>query len=1243
MKVVKELTHGILLNYFSIRDQSQLVVSVLTFFDLEAPDAPLSEQEMWRFVPLELGDNSVLDAAMPKPRAEVLLRAKCFSPLGAPRPVAQAGFRVGKIAKSLNVFGPRFWERGAGGMAITDPRPFSVIDLEWRNAFGGPGFERNPLGRGITSVTSASGASVLELPAVEDPAHLIGAPGDRPAPAGFMPLDQTWPQRRAKAGTYDQKWLQEHWPYFPEDMNWTFFNTAPEDQQQDAFFQGGEAVALINMHPRRQLVETRLPNLRQRVFVNQFKDLKAPEQDPLFREVQPHLDTVWLFPHALRGILVHRAVLAVADEEALDVKHLFLVTEPSQETPKSLEHYLEVLNKRLDRSAQVDMSQMDAAMAQAAQDLKQVQDIPKALAHSLAVAQGKAPNAAISPQNAAAGCLSLLGQSQTRLQDAEKQLSEVKAQFGHLVKIDLAPLARARQSFEKLKASIGQQMAKADALTAKAGQVKAQMQSKVLTALDRPETRPLKEQAQARMAPPVQDLWQQQALALVRQGRYDLSLDHERGAALRRLGLRPVTLKRAMIGVIPQELTFIPEAWGLDPAPPTPLPAGLVLATHDGPHITRLSVRPGPLEKSADDLTIPGSREVVFAAGLAPGKTVVRVADPLEVWLVEQDAGDYVGAAALAKPDSPVDPPTADLLKTAPRLLIVIYAKDAAARDQEFAPWRAAYPQAQMLPLPEKSAILDAHQKGVSIEEWIMAALGPDQTAQESPFRAKKGDQAAGLTLPMVDAKGLCQAFGDGMQAKMGPMLDRSEALKRELPQQMTAAIEKARDQLRKDGLATHGIDPQACFTPPPPAAPKPEGFMAGLDLAPKYAHTRQALEKAGQMTPERAAALDAQQAKMTRLLETSKTRWAEGKTKLPGAQGGFAFPDWAKKQLAEFHIDPDDQEEMSREKVISRHADGISLKGKRLDGLDLSDLDLSGADLRGAQMQKTVLKGTCLDGADLSGALAQGADFSGASFKNGRAVKSFLSESCFAQAHLSGTDFSQALLKAADLTGADLTGCTLVRTLLEGTGLKGAKLSAVQAAKGYFMSADLSGADFSNAEAPKAVFHRATLTQVNFSGSNLSKAIFWDAQADQATFKECNLQNARFGGTASVRQGDFSGAELARASLIDADLCESRFGGAHFERSYLRNCNLSKADLAGVKARRTFFHRTNLEGADLAGANLFQGSLRKARLVNADLSKANLYGAELYRAVVGHTRFDEANLKMTLLNKRVELLDDPK
>lgn len=1240
MKVVKELIHGLLINQFSIREKAHLVVSVLTFFDLETPDTPLSEQDMWRFVPQELGEKAVLDAAMPKPRAEVLLSAKCFAPEGVPRPASQVSFQVGQVSKTLNVFGPRFWERRTTGMTITDPQPFNTIDLNWQNAFGGPNFELNPLGRGIEPAKTEADTMVTELPAVEAPAYPIGAPGDRPAPAGFMPIDQTWPQRRTKTGTYDQKWFREHWPYFPEDMDWTFFNTAPEDQQQETFFQGGETVELTNMHPQRQQIRSSLPCLRQRVFIHQFKDISAPDKGLLFREAQTKLDTVWLFPHAMKGILIHRAVLEVADEEALDVKHLFMVTESPDEAPKGLEHHLAELNKRLDRSVQIDMSQMDAAKSKAAEAMKRVRDIPKTLAHRLAVAQGKAPKASISIENAAVRSLATLEQSQARLVEAGQRIEELKAKFGHMVKIDLTPLAKAGERLEQLKDTVRKQVAKAEALTQKAHAVKGKMQKRVLDALDRHETQQFIPQVQEQMAPPARELWPEQALALVKQGRYDLSLDRKRMTALRRLGLRPAALKRAMLAANPREMTFVPVEWGLDPGPAEILPAGLVLVAHEGAKITRLAIRPASLVDASYDVSVPGSAETAFSTGLAPGKPAVRVADPLEAWLVEQDAGDYVGALALPRPETALDEATTDLLKNTPRLLVTLYSTDPAGREQEFAAWRDAYPQAEPLPLPEKSAIFDAHEKGVSLEEWIVAALGPDHTpfvSEESPFRAKKGAEAGGIDIPSVDAKGLVQAFRDGMMEKMGPAIERAEALKQELPRRMDEAVEQAKLQLKRAGL-----DPEAHLLPRA-KAPKPEGFMDGLDVAGKFAQIRKTLETAGQLTPERAAELEADEAKMSRLVETSKARWEAGRSKLAetGNKPAFTFPQWAREMLAPLHIDPDDREKMTREKVIERHANGINLKGKNMGGLDLSGLDLSGADLRGAQMEKTSFAGSNLDGADLSATIAEGADFSGASFKNGKAVKALLGKAALKEANLSGTDFSKALLKEADLSRADLSGAILERTLLEGATLNGANLTGAKASRGYFMGADLTGAGFSNAEAVHAVFHRATAANVDFSGTNLDKALFWEARADQTVFNGSSLRNTRFGGGTSMKNGDFTDADLERASMMDADLSGSDFRGSRFERSFLRNCDLSRADLSGITAKRTFFHRTNLEGANLSGANLFLGSLRKARLVNADMSGANLYGAEMYRAVVGNTDFKEANLKMTLLNKRVELLDD--
>ena len=138
MKTIKEHTHGLLLNYFGLDGKYYLAVSMLTFFGFDHPDEPLKEQEMWPFVQGELGNETIFDQAMPKPKAEVLLRAKCFAPGGHPVPACPVSFRAGNVAKRLAVFGPRNW-RSRGGLVktISDPELFSVMDISWANAFGG--------------------------------------------------------------------------------------------------------------------------------------------------------------------------------------------------------------------------------------------------------------------------------------------------------------------------------------------------------------------------------------------------------------------------------------------------------------------------------------------------------------------------------------------------------------------------------------------------------------------------------------------------------------------------------------------------------------------------------------------------------------------------------------------------------------------------------------------------------------------------------------------------------------------------------------------------------------------------------------------------------------------------------------------------------------------------------------------------------------------------------------------------
>lgn len=345
MKVVKPLKLGILHRTFEYQGRCFWAPAVLAFFSFDGKPRLLTEIDMWTFCAEELGKDAVLDQGMPKERGEVLVTGAFYAPGGQPVPAGQVNVSFGPVDKTLYIYGNRYWKRDLHlAWGITEPEPMTRMPIVYQNAFGGPDYEYNPLGKGKAADSQDEEAELLPLPNVEDPAHQIGSRRDKPMPAGFGPLDMTWLQRYAKRGTYDKKWYRERFPGLADDVDWTFFNTAPEDQQIVGFFGGSESFRLDGLHPERPLVEGRLPALRPRCFINQKKN-----QERVFNEIRLNLDTVWLFPHALKGVLIYHGLTEVESDTAKDIDHLLLAYEFQKDKPRSLLRYNDVLLKKLDK------------------------------------------------------------------------------------------------------------------------------------------------------------------------------------------------------------------------------------------------------------------------------------------------------------------------------------------------------------------------------------------------------------------------------------------------------------------------------------------------------------------------------------------------------------------------------------------------------------------------------------------------------------------------------------------------------------------------------------------------------------------------------------------------------------------------------------------------------------------------------------------------------------------------------
>ena len=343
MKTIKPINQSLLYKTYEADKKFYLCTVILSYFSFDSSSL-LSEPDLWKFAGAELGKDAMLDMCMPKPKGEALVVGKCFTPEGKPAPAYEVGLQIGSIDKTLYVFGDRFWKRkGRILKSISDPLPFTEMDVIYENAFGGPDYKKNPLGKGHTSIKTDTGNTVHPLPNIEDPRALIDSLKKKPDPAGFGPIDLTWPQRMEKVGTYDQKWLDNLFPGLAQDIDYTYFNAAPPDQWLEGFLTGNESFAIKGMNPEKPRIQANLPGFKSHCFINQKTE--AGEQ---FREIKTNLDTVWLFPHAEKGIIVWRGVVEIGTDDAGDVLQILVAYERINDEPRSISHYKEALLKRLD-------------------------------------------------------------------------------------------------------------------------------------------------------------------------------------------------------------------------------------------------------------------------------------------------------------------------------------------------------------------------------------------------------------------------------------------------------------------------------------------------------------------------------------------------------------------------------------------------------------------------------------------------------------------------------------------------------------------------------------------------------------------------------------------------------------------------------------------------------------------------------------------------------------------------------
>ncbi|MDR1546127.1 MAG: pentapeptide repeat-containing protein [Deltaproteobacteria bacterium] len=1025
----------------------------------------------------------VFDAGLPKPRGEFLCAGQAFAEGGGLSAGLTASLSVGPLRRDFLALGDQFFE----GPRPTAPKPFRAMPLGWaQTAFDSV---TNPYGQTPGRTLGAEGRVLAVVNVTEAFRGLDGrlVPGGSTAPASPLPRPMT-ADRLKNLGDFGPEWLKNAWPGFPADFDFEFFNAAQLPQRlAKGHFRGDEPVVAARLHPDHPRLVSALPGRRLRILA-----LRRAAGSVALVEVEPVLDTVWLFPNFAIGMALWHASLSAADEQASDLPEIVAGLEELDRPPAPAAE----LWARA-QAGWVEPELAAAAPAAAPPELEPVQpetkppeapDAGPALATLSAV---ELPQASPPAFVVAA----VMDETRRRLEADLPELNRALAAHGlrSATMADFEPhLAEQEKTLNLVLdtthvAEPAALAADADAAPALDPALKQTLAQQGLS----PEQIADLEKAMQMPPPPdradfLSDAQHEQAVSSY--GTTMARLLGQPPAAAENAGRQLVMAVRAAAGS--------PEALAaLLPLPPDQA-AGLAETFLKGP--------PSAEEQKAALI------QNLVASGLSPAQSeeihaAVTALDQSQAAL----AGlPFAGRAAWLKKS----------LQALGRALGV----PAAVVDRKFdedsklvrqIAWgdddllgkpldRLAVAKPELVPFMPEIHRLRKEQAGEfdSLAELVQAAgvHSPELTAA-----------AAGLDLlnpppppppPPPEPELELEPEPEPEPAETVPEQDANFFSSRdELEAFLAGAAAPSLAGAVMTGLNLSGLS------------------LSGLDLS--QADLRECDLSGSDLSNCRlvGAVLTGARLNEARLAGADLTGADLGGVQADGVQLGravFALADFSAADLS-----------------------AADLEGLKADQAAFAETKLPKA-LAGASLAGAKFFNVELQGADLSGAALDEADFAESDLSGARFCGAGLAKTSFSNCRLQGADLQKVKgpgLKAfsgSDLTGAKLAGSDLAGAVFLGAVAKGCDWSGVKARQADFSGLDLAGSNFAGADLRQAVLFRADLTGVSFRGADLFKSSLSGARLKGADFAGASLYGADLYRIAIDKATSFKGADLENTCL---------------------------------------------------------------------------------------------------------------
>jgi hypothetical protein len=163
-------------------------------------------------------------------------------------------------------------------------------------------YSANPVGRGFIANLNDPSFDGKPLPNTEEIDRPVERGDGAYRPMSFGPIGRNWAPRADYAGTYDQQWQDDVFPFLPTDFDERYYQSAPPDQQL-ALPIGSAEVVLSNLTPDGVRRFT-LPDFEAPVHVfpkrGEREDLKAALDTIVIEPDHERLTMTWRVARPLR-------------------------------------------------------------------------------------------------------------------------------------------------------------------------------------------------------------------------------------------------------------------------------------------------------------------------------------------------------------------------------------------------------------------------------------------------------------------------------------------------------------------------------------------------------------------------------------------------------------------------------------------------------------------------------------------------------------------------------------------------------------------------------------------------------------------------------------------------------------------------------------------------------------------------------------------------------------------------------